>query len=106
MSSETKVVEEVYVNVSKKDYDRHIRRVNGFDYYWRIGLMIILLLALFYMFYEWRQIDKEAMDCKNSPFDWGKQKALENGFYCYYSCAKQGIANIELLQNYSLNDMK
>ena len=63
-----------------------------FDMYWKIALMVILVAGILYMFYEWHNIDKEAMQCKSNPFEWGKLKAQEQGISCYYSCSK-GNAN-------------
>lgn len=57
-----------------------------FDYLWKITLLIVLTIAILYMFYEWNKIDKEALACQISPFDYGQAKAKEQGINCYYSC--------------------
>jgi len=58
-------------NITQTEPERKRILLQNFDYYWRILLMVILLVALVYMFAQWRQIDSEAMTCKNQPFVWG-----------------------------------
>lgn len=72
------------------------RRMNKeqFDYVWKVALIVILLVSIVYMFYEFSTINKEGMACKNAPFIWGKQKALEQGFYCSYYCSYNNVSDI------------
>jgi len=103
MSSEES---EKMVTITQKEYAKTQNQLFNFDYWWRIALMIILVVALFYMFSEWQKIDREAMACKNAPFLWGKQKAQEMGINCYYSCFREGLGGLELLPNYSVEPLE
>jgi hypothetical protein len=67
-----------------------------FDVFWKIGLMVILLVAVFYMFYEYKQISREGLTCIQSPFEWGKMKAQEQGLYCSYQCSNTKPYEINL----------
>ena len=58
-----------------------------FDVFWKIALLVVLLVAIFYMFWEYRQIGTEGLTCIQSPFEWGKLKASEQGIYCSYQCS-------------------
>lgn len=92
MTCENKVVEESYITISQKTYNRKIR----FDYYWKMSLIIILIVAMVYMFWEFRNINKEGLACKSSPFVWGQEKAKEQGVYCYYDCSNDKRTEINL----------
>lgn len=63
------------------------RRKERFDKFWKIALIIILTISICYMFYEWNNINKEAMACRNAPFVWGVEKAKERGIFCIYYCS-------------------
>ena len=65
-----------------------------FDYYWKVSLIIILTIAICYMFYEWRSINNEAMACKNAPFEWGQAQAKKSGLSCYYQCFDNSMDNL------------
>ena len=58
-----------------------------FEKIWKVCLLIALIIGMYFMFSEWKNIDREAMACKNAPFVWGKQKASEQGITCTYSCS-------------------
>ena len=45
-----------------------------FDYLWKIALIIILLLAMAYMFKEFKDINREGLDCRRQPFTWGAKE--------------------------------
>ena len=45
-----------------------------FDYYWKIALIIILLISLGYMFKQFSQINEEGLDCIKQPFVWGARE--------------------------------
>lgn len=62
-----------------------------FDMLWKTALLIVLTISIIWMFYEWRQIDKEAMACKNAPFIWGQMKASEQGMNCSYYCEGEDV---------------
>jgi len=53
-----------------------------FDMLWKIILLIILMIAIFYMFYEWKMIDKEGILCRSDPFGWGMEKANKSSISC------------------------
>lgn len=71
-----------------------------FDYYWKIALMILLIVGMIYMFWEFKQINKKGIECHSAPFDYGVREAEKQGLYCYYSCSK---GMIEKAWNTKLN---
>ena len=90
MTSQNNIIKEDFITISKKQYNWKIR----FDYYWKIALIIILTLSICYMFYEWKNINKETMACKNAPFVWGVEKAKEQGISCYYHCTSNALERL------------
>ena len=42
-----------------------------FDYYWKIALIIILLIGMAYMFKQFKDINEEGLACRKQPFVWG-----------------------------------
>lgn len=65
-----------------------------FDYYWKIALMIVLILGMIYMFWEFKQINKQGLECHSAPFEYGVREAEKQGIYCYYSCAKNDFERV------------
>lgn len=60
-----------------------------FDYYWKIALMIVLILGMIYMFWEFKQINKQGLECHSNPFEYGKQEAEKQGLFCAYECFRE-----------------
>jgi len=67
-----------------------------FDYFWKITLLIVLVLAIGYMGYAIKGLNQEAMACRISPFVWGVAQAEKQGIYCYYKCLKDDVARISI----------
>jgi hypothetical protein len=65
-----------------------------FDYYWRIALLIVLILGTIYMFWEFKQIDKKGMECAHTPFEYGIREAEKQGLYCYYTCLRNDVDDV------------
>lgn len=62
-----------------------------FDYYWKVALIILLILGMLYMFWEFNQINKKGIECNSAPFEYGIREAEKQGLYCYYKCAEEDI---------------
>lgn len=79
--------------------------IKNFDYYWRIALLVVLILGMLYMFWEFKQIDKENQGCASTPFEYGIREAEKQGLYCQYTCLRndfERVWNLDLnLSNYS-----
>jgi len=80
--------------IARDDLDKKLKFKQKFYYYWKITLLIILVISIVYMFYEWRSIDREGLACKNAPFVWGKLKAEEKGIHCSYECVSDSLNRI------------
>jgi len=72
-----------------------------FDVIWKIALLVVLLIAIFYMFYEYKQMGKEGLTCIQSPFEWGKMKAEQQGVYCSYQCLNKDKSAILFQVNFT-----
>jgi hypothetical protein len=59
-----------------------------FNYYWKIGLIIILLPSLVLMFKQFNDLDKEGTDCRKQPFVWGASELSKqyDGDSIFCSC--------------------
>lgn len=55
--------------------------------------MILLILGMIYMFWEFNHINKQGLECHSNPFEYGKQEAEKQGLYCYYSCSRDIVKN-------------
>lgn len=62
-----------------------------FDYYWKIALIVILVLGMLYMFWQFNQLNKKGLECYSAPFDYGVKEAERQGVYCYYNCLKGDV---------------
>jgi hypothetical protein len=65
-----------------------------FDYYWKIALLVVLILGTIYMFWEFKQINKQGIECHSNPFEYGVKEAEKQGIACYYSCAKNDFDRV------------
>lgn len=81
---------EKMITISEKVYNRKIK----FDTYWKIALLIVLVISIAYMFYEWRTMGTEGLACRSAPFEWGQQQAQKEGISCFYECFDDGIDRI------------
>ncbi|MEX0597362.1 MAG: hypothetical protein WD512_12785 [Candidatus Paceibacterota bacterium] len=48
-----------------------------FDYYWRIALILALLVGMTIMFVQFKNINKEGNQCLQNPFVYGANKMGE-----------------------------
>jgi hypothetical protein len=79
--------------------------IKNFDYYWRIALLVVLILGTLYMFWEFKQIDKKGVECAHTPFEYGIKEAEKQGLYCQYNCIRNDfdrVWNLDLnISNFS-----
>jgi hypothetical protein len=64
-----------------------------FDIWWKTILLCVLIVAIIFMFLEWKNINREALACKSAPFVWGVEQAKEQGITCMYNCFVNENAN-------------
>ncbi len=76
-----------------------------FDTYWKIALIVLMVLGMSYMFYELATLNKDGIACKSQPFVWGAQKMVEgkkaDEMYC--TCTVTGN---DYFAKYSFNTEK
>lgn len=71
-----------------------------FDYVWKVVLLIVLILGMIYMFWEFKQINKQGIECHSNPFEYGVREAEKQGVACSYSCAKN---DFDIVWNAQIN---
>ena len=85
--------------VMERAYELAVKRAK-FDKIWKITLLILMIIGIGYMFYEFQNINKAGLDCKNNPFQWGEEMALKEGITCTHTCFVPGAFD------YSINFSK
>lgn len=65
-----------------------------FDKLWKIALLIVLILGMIYMFWEFKQINKQGLECHSAPFEYGIREAEKQGLYCAYECFRESANNL------------
>lgn len=62
----------------------------NFDKVWKIALIIILIIGMGFMFWEFKQMNLKGIECAQSPFEYGVQVAIEKNISCSYLCFESG----------------
>jgi|TARA_R100000049_G_C1887921_1_gene42025 hypothetical protein len=70
---------------------------------WSIALIIILVIGMIYMFWEFRQIDRDGIACKSQPFIWGAQQMTSRPNVEHMSCSC-AITGEDYFKPYSFNE--
>jgi hypothetical protein len=65
-----------------------------FDYYWKIALLVVLILGTIYMFWEFKQINKQGIECHSNPFEYGVKEAEKQGLVCVYNCLEESANSL------------
>jgi len=74
-----------------------------FDYYWKVSLIVILSVAMIFMFWQFSQVDKDGVACKSQPFIYGARQMTERPNVDHVSCSCS-IVGEDYFKPYSFNE--
>lgn len=75
-----------------------------FDYYWKIALLIALVLGMIWTVVEFKQISREGIACKSNPFVWGARVMADKQPNGHMQCSCQ-VYGDDYSKFYSFNEM-
>lgn len=78
----------------------------GFDYYWKVIIIILLILGMIYMFWEFKSFNSKGLECAKQPFLYGARQMAErygeDGFMdCFCT-----VGNKDETNQYSFNEIE
>jgi len=76
-----------------------------FDYYWKVTLLIVLILGMIWTVVEFRQISREGVACKSNPFIYGAQIMAGKQANGHMSCSCQ-VSGDDYFKTYSFNEVE
>ena len=78
--------------------------IKKFDYYWRIALIVALILGMIWTVVEFRQISRAGLECASQPFLYGAKVMSEKyGEKGHFECSVCSVGNDEVQKSYSFN---
>lgn len=76
-----------------------------FNYYWKVILIIILILGMVLMFYQFNNINKAGIECRQNPFIYGAKVMTERVGVEHFSCSCY-VTGENYYKTYSFNENK
>lgn len=74
-----------------------------FDYYWKVILIILLIIGMVYMFWEFSHLDKQGIKCRTQPFVYGAKEMTGREGVEHMSCSCI-ITGEEYFKTYSFDE--
>lgn len=76
-----------------------------FDYYWRIALIIVLILGLILTIAEFKDISRKGVACISNPFIYGAKimSGKQNNGHMFCTCQVYGD---DYVKQYSFNELQ
>ena len=71
-----------------------------FDYYWKIALLIVLIIGMGIMFKEWKEIKMDSINCIQDPIEYIKEKLDKD---CIINCYDIKVVDEDWRYNFDLN---
>jgi len=77
----------------------------NFEYYWKIAVLILLVIGIVWTVAEFRQISKDGIACKSQPFIYGARVMAGKQSGGHMDCSCQ-IYGDDYSKSYSFNEVQ